>query len=499
MKPVTLKVSCLNEPGVSDAVAPAVPCAGTDGLRVGISSFAAWMLGVGSIIGSMAWLIHGPMLARAGSLACLTAWFIAGIMALPLALILMELSSMFPSAGGPYVYKFYALKRLIPGSGELLGFLTGWLFWIAIIVGVACMANGLANLLSTMLFGSTTASPFWFSPLVILLLFGATTLLNLQKVDTAARISNLFTFLKLAMALVFALLVLCAPGASMSNVLACRNQSVPSDFWSSVASVLMLAMAGFSFLEMTGCTAAETRDAQRSVPRAMFMTLITVAVIYISMCVAVSACARYSLSIDKSTLVVAGTLVPATCPGLAGLIGGPIWGNIFSAAVVASIVGCGFTALMGIARVSYSMALTNLFPRQFAQVCSRSGVPRYALWFQFWCLTVIGVGASVLGRTGLFPDAYTFLAEVFGFLYAFVAMLYGLCVVSLRYTDPHKERAFRIGKSGNVAVWLLAILTCVIWGYAAFYCVKMVHQAAGALILLCGVPIYFHYKRVNSR
>jgi amino acid transporter len=49
---------------------------------------------------------------------------------------------MFPQAGGPYVYKFYALKRLVPGSGEMLGFLTGWLFWIAIIVGLACMANG---------------------------------------------------------------------------------------------------------------------------------------------------------------------------------------------------------------------------------------------------------------------------------------------------------------------------------------------------------------------
>ncbi len=131
------------------------------GMRVGISSFGAWMLGVGSVIGSMAWLMHGPMLARSGPLACMAAWVIAGVLVLPMTLILMELSSMFPSAGGPYVYKYYALKRLIPGTGELLGFLTGWLFWVSLIVGLACMANGLANLVATVFWGSVSASPLW--------------------------------------------------------------------------------------------------------------------------------------------------------------------------------------------------------------------------------------------------------------------------------------------------------------------------------------------------
>src|ERR1700679_298475 len=105
------------------------------GMKVEITAFGAWMVGVGSIIGSFAWLIHGPMLARAGVMACVTAWIIASLATVPLALILMELSSMFPKAGGPYVYKYYALTRMIPGKGELIGFLTGWLFWICFIVG----------------------------------------------------------------------------------------------------------------------------------------------------------------------------------------------------------------------------------------------------------------------------------------------------------------------------------------------------------------------------
>lgn len=483
--------------GISEVVSP--PLQSTE-LRVGISSFAAWMLGVGSIIGSMAWLIHGPMLARAGSLAAIAAWLIAGLMSLPLALILMELASMFPSAGGPYVYKFYALKRLIPGSGELLGFLTGWLFWIAIIVGLACMANGLANLLSSSLYGSAAQSPIWFSPLVILALFGITTVLNLQNVRTAASISNLFTLLKLGMACTFGALVLNCPQASLNNIVSASESvgQANGDFFANLASVFMLAMAGFSFMEMAGCTSAETKDARETVPRAMFMTLVTVTCIYLGMCVAICASSPLTLSADKTSLVVAGTQIQATCPAIAGFVGGPLWGNLFTAAVVASIVGCGFSALLGIARVSYSMAKTKLFPPQFAQICPRSGVPKYALWFQFWCLAVIGVAASLLGRTGLFPDAYTFLAEVFGFMYAFVAMLYGICVVALRYTDPHMERVFRIGSRGNLLVWVAALITVGIWGYAAFFCVKLVHQLAGLIILLAGLPIYFYYKRLNG-
>lgn len=468
-----------------------------EGLRVGISSFAAWMLGVGSIIGSMAWLIHGPMLARAGALAAIVAWLIAGIMSLPLALILMELSSMFPQAGGPYVYKFYALKRLIPGSGEMLGFLTGWLFWIAIIVGLACMANGLANLLAAALFAKGL-TPIWFAPVVIVTLSVVTTVLNLQTVRTAASINIVFTLMKVAMAVVFCLLVLWHPGASFSNLLNCPVDPLPGQLWDKVASIFMLAMAGFSFMEMTGCMSAETRDASKSVPRAVFLTLLTVTAIYLVICISIASVAPLTLSADKTTLVIVGSTVQANCPALAGAIAGPLGGSLFTAAVVASIVGCGFTALLGISRVSYSMAKTKLFPRQFGQLCPNTGVPKYALWFQFWCMTIIALAASLLSHTSLFPDAYTFLAEVFGFMYAFVAMLYGICVVSLRYSDPAMERPFRIGRRGNLLVWLVASMTVGVWGYAAFFCVNWVHQAAGLAVLLAGLPIYFYYKHANS-
>lgn len=463
-------------------------------MRVGISSFGSWMIGVGSIIGSIAWLIHGPMIARAGTLASALAWIAAGLLTLPLALILMELASMFPTAGGPYVYKYYALKRLAPKAGELLGFLTGWLFWIDLLVGLACMSNGLTNLLSSSIWGSPTASPLWFGPVIILSLFGCTTLLNLMQVQSASRLNNVFTLLKFAMALSFGALVLFSPSASMTHVLQSASPTGNTNLFKNIASVIMLALSGYAGLEISGCTSSETTNAKKSVPAAMLITLLAIIAIYLGMCVAVGAAMPYVLNSTGTSMIVAGTNVQANCPALASYLGGPVWGTIFTACVVASIVGSGFGCLLASARLSYSMAKTGLFPAQFGELDAQTKVPKYALLFQFWCLCILGIGSNVLARTGVLPDAYTFLAETFGFIYAFIALLYGFSAVSLRYTDPYLVRTYRVGKQGNGLIWILASLTILVWGYAAFGCVQWPHQVAGGLILLAGIPIYGYYR-----
>lgn len=467
-------------------------------MQVGISAFAAWMLGVGSIIGSMAWLIHGPMIAKSGPLAAFVAWILAAIMTLPLALIVAELSSMFPTAGGPYVYKYFALKRMIPGMGEMLGFLTGWLFWMAMITGLGCMSNGLTNLLSSVFWTSAGKSPLWFGPLIILSLFGGATILNQMQVGKAAKLSNLFTLMKFAMAFGFGALVLLSPHASLASFLQPHSPQGHTNFWSNVFSVLMLAIAGYGGIEVAGCTSSETKDARKSVPRAIMLTLGAVTLFYTGMCFAVSMASPYILSQDKTTTVIAGTNIQATCPAVTGFLAGPFWGSVMTAAVVASIVGCGFSCLLTLARVGYSMAETGLFPKQFARLNLNTGVPTYALWFQCTCLCLVGIGANLAARTGFCPDAYAFLAEVFGFIYAFLAMLYGICLIGLRYTDPHMPRPFRLGKKGNTVAWIMTIFAGLVYGYAAFACTQWSHQLTAFLLLLAGIPIYLFYRVKRS-
>jgi len=465
------------------------------GMNIGISSFGAWMIGVSANIGSMAFLFHTCMIAQAGPLASVAAWVIAAAMALPLGLVLAELSSMFPAAGGPYVYKYFALKRLIPGMGEMMGFLTGWIFWIYIIAGYACMSNGLVNLLSASLFGAPQASPLWFGPVVIVGLFGTTTVLNLVRVGAAARINNLFTILKLLVAAAFGVLAVMHPGSSLSNLFNPASPAGGTNFWTNVFCVLPLALAGFSGIEFAGCCASETADARRSVPKAILRTILTVALIYIGMCAAVCIVSPYGLSADKGGAIIPGTTTLATAPSLAGYMGGPVWGFLVTAGVVMSIFSCGFTGLMSGARTSFSMAETGLFPKTFARLNPKTLVPDYGLWFQFAFMSAVGVISYFLAKTGVVPDAYSFLGGTCGFIYGVLALLYGVCLLALRYTDPQMQRPFRIGARGNLIAWVVTLFLTGVYSFVTFGCSHWTHQVAGTALLILGVPIYLYYRR----
>lgn len=468
-------------------------------MKVGISSFASWMLGVGAIIGSYAWLVHGPMIAKAGPLAATSAWIIAAVLTLPSAFILAELSSMFPTAGGPYVFKYYAFKRLSASTGELIGFLTGWLFYVCVICGLSCMGIGFSNLVCTCLYGSPAQAPVWMSTVLIISLFLSCTLINMTSVNKASAINTWATLIKFGMAIAFGALVFCSPNASISNVFNSLSLSNPSaNFWTNLSAVFLLALSGYSGIEITSCAASETKDAKNSVPRAIILTLFATSLIYVSMSFAVSAASPYILDSEASTAVVAGTSAIATVPSLAGYIGGSSWGNLMSACVVASIVGCGVSCLLSLARVGYSMAATGLFPRKFAELHPESKSPRYALWFQFWGFIAVACGADILTKMGLCPNAYVFMGEVFGYLYAFLAILYAFCLMSLRYTDPDMPRPFRVGASGNALAWAMTICSALVYGFAAFACCNWQQQVTSLILLLAGVPIYFYYRRRES-
>jgi amino acid transporter len=467
-------------------------------MHVGISAFSAWMLGVGSVIGSMAWLFHGYMIARAGALGSVVAWLLGALAFLPVVFILAELSSMFPAAGGPYLYKYYAFKRLLPRTGELFGFLTGWLFYASLLVAYGCMGNGLVNMLAGQMYGSVEASPLWFGPLVIATIFGSTTVINLMKVAYAVRINNVFTVMKFGMVFGFGALVMAAPSSSLASVLNPVNLSGQSNIVLNILSVLTIAIGAYGGLELIACASSETKDARESVPRAMFLTLASLAFIYAGMCALVAAATPYAFSPDKANCVVPGTALPATLPGITTFLVGTFWGRVASAFVICSIFGSALGGLLAFARLGYSLAQTGLFPKQFGQLDPKSKIPVYSLWFQCAGLCMIGISAHMLARFRVFPDAYSYLAETFCFMYLLVVLLYGVSLISLRYTDPDMPRPFRIGRSGNGLAWVTALSAMAIFGTVAFFCTNWIYQVGGLIILLMGVPVYWYYRRQSN-
>ncbi len=89
----------------------------------------ATMIVAGSMIGSGIFIVSADMLKDLGSAGWLiAAWVITGFMTLTAALSYGELSSMFPKAGGQYVY-------LREAYNPFIGFLYGWSFFAVIQTG----------------------------------------------------------------------------------------------------------------------------------------------------------------------------------------------------------------------------------------------------------------------------------------------------------------------------------------------------------------------------
>jgi amino acid transporter len=271
-------------------------------------------------------------------------------------------------------------------------------------------------------------------------------------------------------------------------------QTTDAGFVANVMKVLVLSITAFAGIELVGCTSAETTDPRRSIPRAIILTLSTIALIYVALCVSVCAAAPYVMNAGHNALVIPGTALQATCPAVATFIAGPIWGKVFTAGVIGSIVTCAFNSLLALSRLSYSMSETRLFPAKFSKLDHQDSVPKDALWFQFWALTIVSIGANIIAHIVPSFDPYTFLGEVFGFLYSFLAILYGVCLISLRYTEPDLLRPFRIGSAGNGLAWFMTVATAMVYGFIAFGCAELNQIVTAVALLLSGLPIYWIYR-----
>jgi APA family basic amino acid/polyamine antiporter len=165
-----------------------------DRLRRELHLRDATLLIVSGVIGSGIFLTPGriaELLPHPGVI--LAAWLVGGLLALAGALANAELGSMFPRAGGDYVYLREAFH---PAAG----FLVGWLTFFAIYAGtVATLAAGFAAALAEFLplgEGGQLA--------VAVGLTLAISGLNYVGVRWGARANNLTAVLKLAALVAFA-------------------------------------------------------------------------------------------------------------------------------------------------------------------------------------------------------------------------------------------------------------------------------------------------------
>jgi APA family basic amino acid/polyamine antiporter len=417
---------------------------------------------IGTVIGSGIFVVPATVLARSeGTLGtALLVWLIAGILSLLGALTYGELGAANPDAGGLYVY-------IRDAFGPLPAFLYGWTTFFVIGSGsVATLAVAFTGYLGQFM----TVTPL-MAKVVAVLVIVVIAVINVRGTREGSTVQNWSTALKgIAILVMSALLLLRGHGLSGSEV-----HMWPAAITPGLLSGVGLAMIGvlwaYEGWQYATFSAGETRDAQRTFPRAIIAGTAVLIVIYLLANVAYVA-AIGPVAVQASTRVAADSVTALYGSAAGKLIAAVILVSMFSAANGLTLTS---------PRLYFAMARDGVFFRRLAEVHPRFRTPAFAI--------VAGSAwAAVLAATGTFEQLLTYVVFS-GWIF------YGLGAMSIfvyRRRSPDMPRPFRVPGYPLTPVLFVAASAAIVLN-------TLFTQPGRALVgiaaVLTGVPVYLIWKR----
>jgi len=310
-------------------------------LMAGEGSIGLWgavAIGIGGMVGGGIFAVLGVVAEDTGGGAPL-AFLIAGTVALLTATSYARLSVAYPSRGGSVVFIDKAF-----GIGALTGALNN-LLWFGYLVTLSLYAVAFANYAATF-FSSDGNVHGWLLHTLISGAIIVPTGLNLLSASAVARTETAVVVIKLALLILVGLF-----GATTVDSSRLATSTWPS--FPAIAAAGMLVFVAYEGFELIANTADDIRDLSRTLPRAVFISVGAVLVIYIG----IAAVTVGSLAPDEIARAADFALAEAAKPSL---------GNAGFLIVAGSAVLATFSAinatLYGAARLSYSIAREGELP-----------------------------------------------------------------------------------------------------------------------------------------
>ena len=447
------------------------------------------MLVVGSMIGSGIFIVSSDIARQVGSAGWLTLiWVISGIITMIAAVSYGELSSMFPKAGGQYVY-------LREAYGKLIAFLYGWSFFAVIQTGtIAAVGVGFSKF-AAYIFPPMSDENILFeigvfklnaAQIVSIITIIFLTYLNSRGVKKSKMMQTILTIIKILSLfglIIFGFLLAAKAeiwNANWSDMWATKSFVKDSSSWLPISGVALIsgisaAMVGslFSSDAWVGVTfiAAEIKNPKRNVGLSLFLGTFIVTIIYVLtnlMYLAVIPFDEIATAKSDRVAVVASQY-----------IFGDIGTYIIAIMIMISTFACNNGLIMAGARVYYTMANDGLFFKKAATL-NVSSVPAWALWAQ--C-----IWASILCLTGKYGDLLDFVIIIV--LIFYILTIYGIFI--LRKSMPNIERPYKAFGYPFLPMFYIIVASAI---SIALLFTKTSTCGWGVLIMLIGIPIYYVSK-----
>ena len=357
------------------------------------------MMVVGGVIGSGIFKKAAVMAAHVGSPGILIGiWLLAGIITMFGALTNAEVASIIPETGGQYVY----FDRMF---GPFFAYLYGWAVFAVIQTGsIAAVAYVFAEYATKFVslpeFQDAIAAKTYHVPFIAdltpfkdigtkglaALLVMVLTTINYLGVRFGGVVQNVFTIAKVAaMAAAGSRRVCCCRLAEMSPISPPAAGSFIRPAWrlfAAMAAALQGAFWAYDGWNTVTYIAGEVKKPQRNLPLSLIVGMLIVIVVYMLVNLAYS----YVLPIDA----MAGSKLVAADVAEKCFAGGGRW---IAAAVMISTFGTTNSMILASARVYFSMARRNVFPRFLGTVHPRFHTPAASLVVQaVWSVLLLFSG-----------------------------------------------------------------------------------------------------------
>jgi amino acid transporter/nucleotide-binding universal stress UspA family protein len=430
------------------------------------------MIGVGAMIGAGIFVLTGIAAGVAGP-ALLVVFLLNGLVALLTAMAYAELGSAFHDAGGGYLW----VKTSLPDPN---GFLSGWMSWFAHAVACSLYALGFGAYFRLVVTAAGIPEIHWgFLTFEKWLAVGAVALfsyINFRGASETGKAGNVVTISKVVVIGLFV-------GAGL--VVMGMRADWPAAFtpflsrgWGGVFAAMGLTFIAFEGYEIIAQTSEEVEDPKRSVPRAVFLSLLIVVPIYLLVAVVAIGAVRPPaglaiseyLAREKELALVSAANQFVRGGGIAILVGGLL-----------STLSALNATIYSSSRVAFAMARDANLPQLLGRVHARRATPH---------LAILASAAIITSMAVLLPIEDVAAASDVMFLLLFVQV--NLALVRLRRRRPDLDRGFRVPLVPLVPG--LAIVTMLFLAVFLFARYPLSGVATGGWIGV-GILVYYGYSR----
>jgi len=435
------------------------------GLRRSVGTSGLFATAYGNV-GSSIYYALGLVAAHALGLTPLVFVFAGGLFALT-AKTYAEGASMFPEAGGSSSFARHAFN-------ELVSFFAGWALSLDYILTIAISAFFVPHYLSTFpgLSGLNHNPGDIFGGLIVVVALAA---LNIRGLGESAKLNFILAIVDLSTQILLvaigAVLVL-DPSLLIHQI---HLGKVPT--WHELIFALSLAMLAYTGIETVSNMAEEARDPGKQVPKAVNLVVLAVLGVYLGI-------SLIALSALPVTAVAGHPHQYQTLLGVEGNGGfqnDPVLGIVsrlglhgtvltlaqyYVGLLAATILFIATNAgMIGISRLSWSLAEHRQLPGIFSQLHPRFRTP----WFTIVFFSGLAGLLVLYGNTNVLGNLYSF-----GALLSFTVA--HISVIALRVKKPDQERPYRmpwnvrirgasipltavIGGIGTATVWIVVVAT----------------------------------------